>query len=207
MFYRKKWMLELERFFETYYPIIIDKLSKELDKRYKYHDERHTIDVIEKTQLIGARESVEERDLVLLKIAALFHDTGFLFVRALHEKKSVEIFRESLQGFQMDAHDQEVVERCILATKMPQQPNSLLEMVICDADLDYLGRTDFHPISETLYEEMFSCNEIPGRHQWNELQIRFLSAHRFHTPSSIALRQPGLDQNIQLIQKLISKAV
>ena len=200
-------MLELERFFETYYPIIIDKLSKELDKRYKYHDERHTIDVIEKTQLIGARESVEERDLVLLKIAALFHDTGFLFVRALHEKKSVEIFRESLQGFQMDAHDQEVVERCILATKMPQQPNSLLEMVICDADLDYLGRTDFHPISETLYEEMFSCNEIPGRLQWNELQIRFLSAHRFHTPSSIALRQPGLDQNIQLIQTLISKAV
>jgi predicted metal-dependent HD superfamily phosphohydrolase len=200
-------MLELERFFETYYPVIIDKLSKELDKRYKYHDERHTIDVIEKTQLIGARESVEERDLVLLKIAALFHDTGFLYVRALHEKKSVEIFRESLQGFQMDAHDQEVVERCILATKMPQQPNSLLEMVICDADLDYLGRTDFHPISETLYEEMFSCNEIPGRHQWNELQIRFLSAHRFHTPSSIALRQPGLDQNIQLIQTLISKAV
>ena len=44
----------------------------------------------------------------------------------------------------------------ILATKFPQQPHNRLEEIMCDADLDYLGRPDFFSIGNTLFEELKS---------------------------------------------------
>ena len=35
------------------------------------------------------------------------------------------------------------------ATKIPQTPLTKLEEIICDADLDYLGREDFFEISRS----------------------------------------------------------
>jgi len=34
------------------------------------------------------------------------------------------------------------------------RPANLLEEIICDSDLDYLGRSDFIPVSNTLFEEL-----------------------------------------------------
>ena len=41
-----------------------------------------------------------------------------------------------------------------MATKLPPEPSNLLEEIICDSDLDYLGRSDFIPVSNTLFEEL-----------------------------------------------------
>ena len=40
-----------------------------------------------------------------------------------------------------------------MATEIPQNPKTHLEMIMCDADLDYLGRYDFETISNNLYTE------------------------------------------------------
>ena len=85
-------MQALERFFEIQFEVIIDRLKKELDHLCEYHNARHTLDVIEQTQVIGKTENLSEKELLLLRIASLFHDTGFFFQRAKHEEKSVEIF-------------------------------------------------------------------------------------------------------------------
>ena len=37
---------------------------------------------------------------------------------------------------------------------MPQTPKNHLEEIMCDSDLDYLGRQDFYPIAETLRQEL-----------------------------------------------------
>ena len=86
---------------------------------------------------------------------------------------------------------------------MPQQPISLLDKVICDADLDYLGRDDFFLIGDALFREMNRNNEISDSLAWNNLQVKFLNAHRFHTNYSIQNRTSGLLENLEkVVEKL-----
>ena len=37
--------------------------------------------------------------------------------------------------------------------QITSKARNLLEEIICDSDLDYLGRSDFIPVSNTLFEE------------------------------------------------------
>lgn len=77
-----------------------------------------------------------------------------------------------------------------MATKIPQQPHNLLEQIICDADLDYLGRDDFYKIGETLRKEFLHYSIVNSDEEWETLQIKFLQNHHYHTISSQQLREP-----------------
>jgi hypothetical protein len=90
-----------------------------------------------------------------------------------------------------------------MATKMPPNPQTLLQKIICDADLDYLGRTDFIPTSNSLFKELAAQNIITDINEWNKLQIKFLSAHSFYTETSQRLREVNKQSQIERIEKLI----
>src|SRR5678816_3445426 len=74
----------------------------------------------------------------------------------------------------------------IMATKIPQTPHTLLEQIICDADLDYLGRNDFEPISRSLYKEFLTYKIIPEDIIWDHIQIKFFESHHYFTGTSIS---------------------
>ncbi len=173
-------MEALKQFYQTQYPLVVEQLTHALDSRYAYHGLRHTLDVIEQSVTIAQSLNCSEIELELLKIAALFHDLGFLSVRKGHEQASAELFMTAANG-QLDAEDQRIITACILATTMPQTPKSLLEKIICDADLDYLGREDFPSISQDLFNEMVACGELTDLKKWDEIQVVFLNNHQFHT--------------------------
>jgi hypothetical protein len=82
----------------------------------------------------------------------------------------------------------------IMATKIPQSPQNLLEEILCDADLDYLGRNDFFPIGETLFEEMKTYHLIADEQTWNRLQVNFLTAHHYFTRTNKVIRE-SIKQN------------
>ena len=90
-------MQALERFFKIQFEVIIDQLKKELDHLCEYHNARHTLDVIEQTQVIGKTENLSEKELLLLRIASLFHDTGFFFQRAKHEEQKTQIYLNKIK--------------------------------------------------------------------------------------------------------------
>ncbi len=184
----------LEKYFNEQYPRVTEVLSRELNPHYLYHNLRHTLDVIENTQIIGKAEGLESIDLWILKIAALFHDTGFLEQRKHHEIAGVEYFKKQV-GFELDNNLIEKISNCILATQMPQNPKNILECVICDADLDYLGRNDFEEIGLDLFQELKYCNEIATETEWDEMQVKFLQHHIFHTHYSKTNREPIKQQH------------
>lgn len=181
----------------------MQRLRFELNVKYLYHDGRHTEDVIRQSQEIAYREGVSVDDITLLKVAALYHDMGFLIQRADHEAAGVDIFLEEAAESGISQEDKEHICRLILVTKVPQKPTTLLENIICDADLDYLGREDFPSIAEFLYLELKACGEMSDRQRWNEIQMTFLSAHSFHTPSSRKLRTNTLERNILFVSRRI----
>jgi len=185
--------------------IILDKLERELPKTLYYHNVKHTVDVVTEVELIGWAEGCTDEEILLLKTAALFHDAGHVISYKDHEERSCEIAREYLPKY---GYSQEQIDRIceiIMATKLPPQPRNLLEAIICDSDLDYLGRIDFIPVSNTLYRELSERNMIGTLNEWNKLQLKFLSGHQYFTQTAQNLREVNKQTQIERIKALITE--
>lgn len=169
---------------------ILHRLDTELADHLLYHDCAHTLDVLEASERIGKREDVSEEEMKLLLVAAAYHDCGFLVTYSDHEKAGCEIAREVLPSFGFTDSEIEQVCAMILATRVPQQPNSALERIICDADLDYLGRDDFFTIGQQLFKEWMHVGIVKDEKAFNRIQVKFLNGHFYHTEYSKGLRTP-----------------
>lgn len=185
--------------------IIIQKLQEELPEHLSYHSVAHVLDVIESTIQIAAGEGISGDTLVLLKTAALFHDTGFLFGAKDHEQKSCEIAETYLPDFGYDQEQIAQIKGMIMATKIPQTPHTHLEQILADADLDYLGRDDFFTIGNKLYDELAMFGIITNERDWNLLQERFLESHNYHTKTAINSRNAKKQENLDIIKSKLAQ--
>jgi len=184
---------------------ILDKLEVELPKHLYYHNLKHTIDVVIGVEIIGTEEGVTEEELLLLKTAGLFHDSGQIYGSRGHEEKSCVIAKEFLPQYGYSEQQIQIICDIIMATKLPPQPKNLLQQIICDADLDYLGRRDFIPVSQTLYQELKVQNLIGSENDWNKLQIKFLTVHQFFTQTARTMRQVNKEKQIERLMSLINE--
>ena len=175
--------------FQNIRSLVYDKLDG-LNADLTYHNKEHTMDVVHQCERIAKDEGFEDgHELYLLRIAALYHDTGFLKTYFNHEEMSCRIFTEDAALFNFSEEDKELVRHLIMATKLPQTPKTMLEKIICDADLDYLGRNDFFTIATGLQKEFLHYEIVHSEDEWHQLQVKFLTTHQYHTESSRRCRE------------------
>lgn len=180
---------------------VLTMLSMQGESFLTYHTASHTEDVLCACERIALEEGVSnKKQLLLLKIAALYHDTGFLFVYKGHEEKSCEIVRKDLSKSELTNDDIQAICALIMATKIPQSPKNHLEEIICDADLDYLGRNDFGKISKNLRNEFFHIGVVNTEEEWMQLQIKFFESHRYFTKSSREKRNPTKRKHLEQLK-------
>ncbi|HOY32260.1 MAG TPA: HD domain-containing protein [Bacteroidales bacterium] len=173
---------------------------------YYYHNVYHALDVFKSVAEYGLSEKINGTDLMLLKTAAIFHDIGIINSYNAHEEESVRIIHEVLPGFDYSVQQIDAVGKLIMATKMPTNPGNDLEKLICDADLDYLGREDYIEISDRLKREMEVINRKKfSAAEWLDFQLGFLVAHNYYSQTARSLRNDGKLLNIIKIQKLLKK--
>ncbi len=184
--------------------IILDKLEKELPDYLYYHNVKHTVDVVTEVELMGWAEGCSDEEILLLKTAGLFHDAGHTIGYDNHEEFGTRLVRDYLPKYNYTEEQIEKINEIIMATKLPPKPNSLLQMIICDADLDYLGRSDFIPVSNTLYDELKAQNKIGELNDWNKLQVKFISGHQYFTKTAQSLREVNKQKQIERLQGLIT---
>jgi len=187
--------------------IILEKLKKDLPGHLSYHDLSHTQDVYSACERIAATEGVKGDDLILLLTAALFHDSGFLIKPEDHELISCNIARDILPKFGYSSEKIERICGMIMATKIPQNPLNHMEELICDADLDYLGRDDFFTISDKLFKEFLFLGRIKNEDDWNKLQVGFFESHHYFTETSKRERDKKKQENLAVIKSKIDKAI
>ena len=183
--------------------LVLDKLEKDLPHNLYYHNIKHTVDVVTQVELIGLGEGVTDEELLLLKTAALFHDTGHTLSYHDHEHHSTLVAREILPSFYYTQSQVDTICDLIMATKLPPRPGNKLEEIICDADLDYLGRSDMVPVSNALYLELKERSLISSMNEWNSLQIRFISGHQYFTGTARNLREVNKQLQIERIRNMI----
>ncbi len=171
---------------------IVAELRERLSPTLYYHGLHHTLDVTEQALALAAAEGIQDADsLAILRTAALFHDAGFLTTYQGHELAGCELARQRLPAFGYSAAEVEQICACIMATRIPQTALTHLAEILCDADLDYLGRTDFYQISASLLAELEARDILRGQRAWDEVQVKFIGAHRYLTATNRARREPG----------------
>jgi predicted metal-dependent HD superfamily phosphohydrolase len=183
---------------------ILSKLRHGLPRERTYHNFSHTLDVYRSAVALAMQNDIEGVELDLLRTAALYHDSGFLKDDHEHEEAGCQLAREALPQF---GYTPELIDRVcglIMATKIPQRPGDLLGQILCDADLDYLGRSDFFRIGTTLYWEFRHYGIVKNERDWNELQVRFMTSHVYFTATSRAEREPLKQRHLQKVKEWLA---
>jgi len=184
---------------------VLNMLERDLPDNLYYHNVKHTIDVLTGAEIIGWAEGVDEEEMLLLKTAALLHDAGHIVDYKNHEHHSSEIARKLLPDYSYTPQQIESICKLIMSTQLPYNPTTLTSKIICDSDLDYLGREDFIPVSQQLFREMFEHGFISSQREWNKMQIDFISKHQYFTKTAQQLREVNKQKQIERIKKLIKE--
>ena len=148
--------------------------------------------------------NIDRYQAKLLRIGVLLHDIGFTVSMDHHELEGAKIANELMTEFEFAKSEIKFVTQLILATELPQKPKNLMERIICDVDLDYLGRKDFYEISDLLYQELLERSEFFDKTQWNRIQIAFLENHTYHTEFARKKRQGLKEQRIDELKYMVS---
>ncbi|MEI6821223.1 MAG: HD domain-containing protein [Bacteroidota bacterium] len=187
---------------------VLKRFKNEYKPYYTYHNLNHTLDVVKSSENIARLEGISERYIEIIKTAAFLHDIGILIQFKEHEKHSVIAAKEILPQLGYKSEDIDVIIGLIHSTQMPQIANNILQEIICDADLDYLGREDYFDISLQLRKEWSSLfKQDYSDIQWYMSQKAFLTNHVYHTQSSRKLRNETKLQNIIKVQSLINNLI
>ena len=183
---------------------IIGHLQEGLSQDLYFHSFEHSLDVLHSATLLNRMEKMDEKESVLIETAAIYHDAGMIRTYMNHELESAKLAREVLPLFDYTPEEIEQVESLIMVTTMPQFAKTKPEMVLCDADLDVLGREDFFISSFQLQLEwkIFGVMDTTLA-EWIRFEIDFMEKHQYFTPSAIKLRDGQKQKNIQTFKDLL----
>lgn len=181
--------------------LVTNKLENELPQNLTYHNVAHTASVVEVAQQLANEEKLSADEKTIVATAALFHDLGLVLGTDNHEEQSCYLAREYLPAYEYSFDQVEEVCRLIMATENPQSPNDMLEGIICDADLSYLGTDSYTSISGKLYQELKHLKNGSAIEMWPEKQIQFLKSHQFFTDSANKRYGKKKEQNLKKLIK------
>jgi uncharacterized protein len=180
----------------------LNKLQAELSPSLVYHDIRHTLEVMEESKALAELCGVSKTEQELLQIAAAFHDIGYLEIYDGHEAKSCEIVKNILPFYSFTEAQITRICELIMTTKMPQSPFDLESGILCDADLDYLGRDDYEEKAQSLRIELESIGIKYSDEEWLSVQINFLRNHAYHTEVERSRRDSGKRKVLKMLDPL-----
>ena len=176
---------------------IMKVLEQGLSRQLHYHSIAHTQDVVTAVERLALLENVTDEGLFLLKSAATYHDAGFVEEYDNNEPIGARLADEILPKYGYTEQHIERIKELIYVTQIPHTPKNQLEEIICDADLDYLGRDDFHEIAGRLCRELIEHGKIKNEKQWDEIQVSFLRSHKYFTKTSKKTRSKKKQKNLQ----------
>lgn len=147
-----------------------------------YHDLDHTKETWSFAKDLAKHYEVSDEDYYSLKIATLFHDTGYFIDYNNHEDESVKIAKDFLRGEEVPAEHIDKITGLIISTKHSYKPSTLLEKILHDADYSSIGRKRFFRKAELLRVEWELNLDVKYTDvEWQKKQLLFLQKIQFLT--------------------------
>lgn len=181
---------------------VLSRLNLELPNSLFFHNIDHTINAISQAEIIGRGENISEHDLLMVKTAALFHDTGFLHQYNNPKEYSCLISMEYLKRHRFSDVQIETISQLINATRQGYVPQNILEEIIIDANLHHLGRPDYFQQSEKFLKELSANGFSISPAEWIQNQSRQIETHTFYTNTARKLRQVNKQHQLEKLKAI-----
>jgi predicted metal-dependent HD superfamily phosphohydrolase len=187
---------------------IRDLFRDELPDGIKYHDANHTLHpdrgVVAVANNLAISENISEHDRELLITAAYFHDTGYIREYDKNEPIAARMAGRILKLIGYKANEIENIQKMILSTDFERNPKTHVEKILCDADLDNLGREDFFKLDGKLREgRRIRGLDVSDDAKWYRGTLEIIKKYQYYTESQKKLREKGKQKNIKrLLNKL-----
>lgn len=157
-------------------------LSANLSEKLLFHNINHTYEVVEAVQEVGSQSGLSEKEMSIVEVAAWFHDCGYASTYIGHENESRKLAKVFLENFGCKKDFIDCVLNCIDSTKYPPRPLTMVEKVICDADLYHLSKSNYTAYENALRKEFEIFLELRYTDgEWIQKNRNFLSDHQYYT--------------------------
>lgn len=174
--------------------------EQNIDPQYEYHNLDHTLSVVKAVEDIAREAQLSDSDARIVRLAALFHDTGFVNGAVNHEERSAALAEEYLSANGVDSATIEKIKECILATKMNTVTSDYLCQILQDADMSGLASSDYLVIAERLRRERNSLNsDHITKIDWDKINIEFIRNSQYRTAAGKALYQAKKEHNLEAL--------
>jgi len=185
---------------------VLSLLSENLSEDITYHSIQHTKEVVHRVNEIANKQNFTAEEIEILNIAAWFHDSGYTVSAEDHETHSANICKSYLQEIGYSIENIGLIEGCILATRMPQNPTNALEQTICDADLMHLADKDYFKKADLLHKEIEKTKlcTIPEK-EWMQMNQEFLNSHCFFTDYAHNTYTAAVKENLRKVRERLKK--
>jgi len=171
-----------------------------------YHSIEHTRKVVDHVNEIAAHYELEEKDIIILNLAAWFHDTGHLYEDPIdHEKKSVKLMRDWIETKDIYAALVNEIDRTIMATRIDSEPSNLFEQIIKNADTYHFGTKEFKDFDKLMRKEMKMRNLDTILMDWEKNTLALLEHHQYYTDYCKNLLEERKRKNMSKLKKRINE--
>lgn len=168
-----------------------DLLDNQLSKDCLFHTINHTMDVVQNAEIIGEYSNLCEECKDVLRIAALFHDVGYIDSYENHEVESATYASTFLRSKNVDESIIKQVVESIHATKMPQQPKDEISKVLCDADLMNMTFDDYFEQIDLMRQEWEKTGKAKlNKQEAYKTSLEFFKSHQYYSEYGKKVLQP-----------------
>jgi len=180
---------------------IRDFFAGNLSEKYVFHNPEHTAQTVAAARILGEGFRLGDRDMTVLLLATWFHDSGYTDGPEEHEERSCGHAERFLTG-KVSEDELNDIKACIRATRVPQKPFSVLEQIICDADLSHLGMQTYWDRNSRLRQEFALTRAIVmSDNEWVDFELNFMLTHEYHTVVAQELFNKRKAKHVQSLLK------
>lgn len=185
---------------------ILNRLKALLPEEVIYHDIYHTLNVEKAAVRYAKLEGIDDDSMLLLQTAVLYHDAGFILEYHSNESFAITMAQNTLPKYGYSSEQIELISNIIRSTSSLNEPQTLLEKIMCDADHDYLGRADYYNVVKKLRLEMENFGEVMSDKAWIGYQLNYLqNHHRFYTETAKNIRLQGKKTRIAELKQQLTE--
>ncbi len=194
--------------FEEMRAFVLEKLEKHLPTNLFYHNLQHTIGVESVALEIAKEEKLNEREIKLIRTAALYHDSGFIHQHHENESFAVEMAGKELPVFNYSHEEIQLICEMIHSTQSTNDAQNIYDQILSDADHDYFGREDYFDIANDLRNEMHLYSRTFDEKGWLTFQLNYLeNKHVYLTESWKKKRSAGKQNNIDILKQQLNELI
>lgn len=176
------------------------------EERLLYHNLFHIQQVVDYVAEIAPMEGLSNKQKEMATVAAWFHDIGVCLDYDNHEQASSTIAADFLKEQNYPKEDTACVQSAIMATKIRNLPNGIVEEVLRDADSLHLGKLDFFVRTMALREEMrLRLGEEVTEQEILKSSIIFYRDHHYYTNYAREKYKEAKSANLNRLEAMYHK--